>query len=110
MVLGTIVFSILVLATATYAILRAARLNLYRALSERARYIREEHPSPEITSGSIGRDVNFERRLIHFPDALPNATFAALRAEIETLVQHERSHVPSHKQGGTVAAPAWSTK
>ena len=110
MVLGAIAFSVLVLATATYATLRAGRLRLYEVLGERARSIREEHPSPEVMSGSVERPSNFERRLLSFPDALPRATFATLRGEIEGLVEHERSHVPSHKQGGTVAYEAMLTK
>lgn len=100
--LGTIALSLLVLATATYAILRTGRLRLYEALDARARYIREQHPNPEVTCRAVGPS-NFDRRIVSFQDALPPATFRALRAEIEALVEHERSYLPSHKQGGTVA-------
>jgi hypothetical protein len=103
MVLGMLAFSVLVLATATFAILRTGRFKLYEALAERARYIRESYPSPEVISAPIGRAASFERRLVRFPNALPPAIFATLRKEIEALVEHERSYLPSHKQGGTVA-------
>jgi len=36
-------------------------------------------------------------------DFLPEPVFAELRDQIETLVQHERSFIPTHKKGGTVA-------
>jgi len=100
--LETIALSLLVLAMATYATLRVGRFKLYEALAERARYIRETHPNPEVTRRAVGPS-NFERRLVSVPDVLPPATFATLRAEIEALVEHERSYLPSHKQGGTVA-------
>lgn len=103
MVLETIVISVAVLATVTFAIVRAVRLKLYGALAERAQHIREKHQSPEVMSGSIGRHADFARWLVSFPNALPPATFAVLRAEIENLVDHERSRLPTHKKGGTVA-------
>jgi hypothetical protein len=36
-------------------------------------------------------------------DFLPVPVFTQLRDQIETLVQHERSFIPTHKKGGTVA-------
>jgi hypothetical protein len=36
-------------------------------------------------------------------DLLPPAVFDEVRGEIEALVQHERSFIPTHKKGGTVA-------
>lgn len=36
-------------------------------------------------------------------DFLPRSVFEEVRAQIETLVQHERSFIPTHKKGGTVA-------
>ena len=37
------------------------------------------------------------------PDLLPAETFATLKAEAEHLVAPERSFVPTHKKGGTIA-------
>jgi 2OG-Fe(II) oxygenase superfamily len=110
MVLGTIAVSVLVLAMATFAILRAGRLRLYEGLAARSRSIRDEQLSPEVLSGSVESSGNFDRRLIRFPNALPPATFATLRSEIEVLVEYERSYLPSHKQGGTVAYETLLTK
>jgi len=45
----------------------------------------------------------FEAGLAVMPDFLPAATFAALAGEAEQLASPERSFVPAHKQGGTVA-------
>ena len=47
--------------------------------------------------------VSFANRLAILPDFLPADRFAALAAEIEALGQTERSFVPTHKKGGTIA-------
>jgi hypothetical protein len=46
---------------------------------------------------------SFADHLAVVPDFLPAGSFAALASEAERLVAPERSFVPTHKQGGTVA-------
>jgi hypothetical protein len=45
----------------------------------------------------------FTNYLAVVPDLLPGETFARVKAEAERLVAPERSFVPAHKKGGTVA-------
>jgi hypothetical protein len=45
----------------------------------------------------------FAEHLAVLPDFLPPERFAALAAEIEGLGRTERSFVPTHKKGGTIA-------
>ena len=47
--------------------------------------------------------AGFDERLAAVPDFLPPERFAALAAEIEGLGRTERSYVPTHKKGGTIA-------
>jgi hypothetical protein len=46
---------------------------------------------------------SFADHLAVLPDFLPPDRFAALATEIEGLGQTERSYVPTHKKGGTIA-------
>lgn len=46
---------------------------------------------------------SFEHRLVTMRDILAPETFAQLREEIGSLVETERSFVPAHKKGGTIA-------
>jgi hypothetical protein len=87
----------------TYA--RHRRTQLYRELEGRLARI-SAAPAPVFGSdlASRARDLpDFADRFALVPDLLPAETFAALRAEAERLVAPERSFVPAHKKGGTVA-------
>jgi len=55
--------------------------------------------------GSIAArpSLDFTHRLATFDDFLPPATLAALTSDAERLVAPERSYIPAHKKGGTVA-------
>ncbi|MFO1090958.1 MAG: 2OG-Fe(II) oxygenase [Hyphomicrobiales bacterium] len=46
---------------------------------------------------------SFEARFITLPSFLPAPVFEQICLEIEALVDHERSFIPTHKKGGTVA-------
>ena len=84
----------------TYA--RSRRLHLYRELEGRLARISAQH-APDLDA-IRGRELpGFADRLAVVPDLLPAAAFAVLRAEAERLVAPERSFVPTHKKGGTVA-------
>jgi hypothetical protein len=89
-------------ATGGLVYARSRRARLYRELAERvAQIARAAEPDvPAMTACSL---PGFGDRLAVLPDFLPAATFAALVREAERLVSPERSFVPAHKQGGTVA-------
>jgi hypothetical protein len=84
----------------TYA--RRRRLSLYRDLE--GRLVRAVNAQAPDLAGLAQRELpSFDDRLVTLPDLLPVQTFATLRAEAERLATPERSFVPAHKKGGTVA-------
>jgi hypothetical protein len=88
----------------TYA--RRRRVRLYRDLEEHVGRI-VGAPAADLTAdlGELARrePPGFIDCFAVLPDLLPAPTFAALKAEAERLVAPERSFVPAHKKGGTVA-------
>jgi hypothetical protein len=87
-----------------FAIAKGRRGLLYRRLARRIAAItgsRAVHIAafPERLPG-------FENRFAVIPDVLESAALQALRTEAERLADAERSYVPTHKQGGTVAYEA----
>lgn len=90
-----------VTATAFYG-LRWSRQGLYKRL------IAAQHGDLPTTPVNIDTGLrrtlpSFDDRLVAIPEALPAALFETLGTEIEALVETERSYLPSHKKGGTVA-------
>lgn len=82
----------------TYA--RRRRVRLYRDLESRLPRVLE---TPDL-AGLAQRELpSFRDRFAALPEVLPATTFAALKAEAERLASPERSFVPTHKKGGTVA-------
>jgi 2OG-Fe(II) oxygenase superfamily len=82
----------------TYA--RHRRARLYRDFERRLARV----PEAPGLAGLAQRELpSFEGRFATAPEVLPATTFAALKAEAERLVAPERSFVPAHKKGGTVA-------
>jgi len=84
----------------TYA--RRRRVRLYRDLEGRVARIAAA-PAPDLGDLVQRQPPRFVDRFAVVPDLLPARTFAALKAEAERLVAPERSFVPAHKKGGTVA-------
>ncbi len=58
---------------------------------------------PHVMAGFHGATPDFSDRLAVAPDLLRAETFATLKTEAECLLAPERSFVPTHKKGGTVA-------
>jgi hypothetical protein len=84
----------------TYA--RRRRVRLYRNLEGQVARIAGA-PAPDL-AGLARRELpHFTDRFAVLSDLLPAQTFAAVKAEAERLVTPERSFVPTHKKGGTVA-------
>jgi hypothetical protein len=84
----------------TYA--RRRRVRLYRELEGRLARVSAAH-APDLLAIRQRAVPGFADRLAVVTDLLPAETFTTLRAEAERLVGPERSFVPTHKKGGTVA-------
>jgi hypothetical protein len=78
------------------------RTRLYRELEGGlARALHSE--VPDLKASLSGATPGFSDRLAVIVDLLPAETIAILKAEAERLIAPERSFVPTHKKGGTVA-------
>jgi hypothetical protein len=60
-------------------------------------------PEPDLSRHPV---PSFTDRIVAVPDFLNAEQFAALQQEVETLSGAERSYVPSHKKGATIAYEA----
>jgi hypothetical protein len=89
-------------AAAGFAYARQRRAGLYRDLEGQVARIMAA-PAPDLGDLAQREPPRFADRFAVVPDMLPARTFAALKAEAERLVAPERSFVPTHKKGGTVA-------
>jgi hypothetical protein len=94
--------TIAALAAGGFAYARRQRARLYAELEGRVARITRAH-APNLAANWQRETPRFTDRLAVVPDLLPADIFATLQAESERLVAHERSFVPTHKKGGTVA-------
>jgi hypothetical protein len=85
-----------------FAYAKSRRAKLYRELAGRVSDIAAARPLA-LQASRFSVLPGFADRLAFLPDFLPAAAFAQLKAEAERLVNPERSFVPVHKKGGTVA-------
>src|SRR6266566_5460148 len=90
------------IAVAGFTYARRRRVRLYRDLEGHVARIAAA-PAPDFRDLVQREPPRFADRFAVVPDLLPGRTFAALKAEAERLVAPERSFVPTHKKGGTVA-------
>jgi len=89
-------------ATGGLVYAKSRRARLYRELADGIAQITRAHEPDWAAVGSPSMP-DFADQLAVVPDFLAAPRFAALAAEAERLVAPERSFVPAHKQGGTVA-------
>jgi len=89
-------------ATGGFFYAKSRRARLYRGLADRVAQIARAG-EPDLAAVAARSLPGFADRLAVLPDFLPAPIFAALAREAEQLVSPERSFVPAHKQGGTVA-------
>jgi 2OG-Fe(II) oxygenase superfamily len=102
MMIGELVVGAGMVAAAGFAYARQQRVRLYRDLE--AHVARIAHaPVPDLGDLAHREPPRFVDRFAVMPDLLPTRAFGALKAEAERLVAPERSFVPAHKKGGTVA-------
>lgn len=81
---------------------RSRRSRLYRQLESRIETLPGE---VRLDLGNLMQQPSsgFAKRLVVIPEALPEATVAQLCSEAQHLVRPERTYIPIHKKGGTVA-------
>jgi 2OG-Fe(II) oxygenase superfamily len=90
------------LAAAGFTYARGRRARLYRDLEGHVSRIADAL-APDLGNLARRELPRFVDRFAVLPDLLPAETFAALKTQAERLVAPERSFVPVHKKGGTVA-------
>jgi hypothetical protein len=89
-------------ATGGLVYAKSRRARLYRELGNRIAQITRA-AAPDLAGLASRSRPGFADRLAVLPDFLPAPAFVALAGEAERLAAPERSFVPTHKQGGTVA-------
>jgi hypothetical protein len=101
-VIGELLIGAGAITAGGYTLARRRRSRLYRELERRVARIAARWP---FNVGEVREHAvpGFADRLAVVSDFLPERAFAALKAEAERLVAPERSFVPTHKKGGTVA-------
>jgi hypothetical protein len=83
----------------TYA--RRRRVRLYKNFERRLTRVLDA--APDLGSLAQREVPRFDDRFVTVPEVLPAPAFAAIKAEADRLAAPERSFVPAHKKGGTVA-------
>jgi hypothetical protein len=98
--LATLAATALILTTAGYIYLRSGRSKIYRRLADRHAAIDMAGGLPLVAPADV---PSFEQKLAVIDNVLPPSSFSDIATEIEKLVETERSYLPTHKKGGTVA-------
>jgi hypothetical protein len=83
-----------------FALAKRQRAALYAGLRQR---VAAFAPAGDLQELRARAAPAFAQRLAIIADALPAGAFAALRSEAQNLAGAERSFVPAHKKGGTIA-------
>jgi hypothetical protein len=89
-------------ATAAYTYARVSRLGLYRSLASRESSL-ERSAAVGLAADAAGKLPDFHDRLVTLPACLAPEDFERVKTAIVSLVGRERSYLPAHKKGGTVA-------
>lgn len=100
--LAEIVIVMLFGASAFVILARTRRNALYTSLHDAQLRLLAEHPPPRLRLGSQPSAAG-EPGPVIVDDLLDPADLAEIRAEAERLVGIERSYLPVHKKGGTIA-------
>ena len=100
--LSGLLIAVLVLAAGGIGFARLRRVKLYAALGDRLARL-ANLPSADLGDATQRPLPDFTNRLAVLTGFLPERVFTALKAEAERLVSPERSYVPTHKKGGTIA-------
>lgn len=92
------------LLAGTATVLGVRRMKVYRSLREaQADILRAASARSGRLIAAPSTLPGFDERLATLERVLPEATFSEISADIAKLSSTERSYVPTHKKGGTVA-------
>jgi hypothetical protein len=95
-------FTALFIMTLGFGLMRARQLRRYRRLARcQARIVAGAPLS--LTTVVAQPGPAFDRHLATLADVLDNSQWSPIRAEVAALTDTERSYLPAHKQGGTIA-------
>ena len=100
--IGELIIGVGTVTAAGVAYARRQRIRLYRNLQRDVARIVDAR-ALDLGYLAQRKPPQFVDRFAVLPDLLSAGTFVALKAEAERLVAPERSFVPVHKKGGTVA-------
>jgi hypothetical protein len=92
-----------VLLITALSALRLRRVRLYRSLDRRLAEIKAASASVEPVEWCDRALPAFDERLAVLPAVLPPEQITRIAREIDRLSASERSYVPAHKKGGTIA-------
>ncbi|MEZ5818006.1 MAG: 2OG-Fe(II) oxygenase [Hyphomicrobiaceae bacterium] len=97
--------ALVVLVAASAAGIMLGRASRFRSYRVHARRVAEIVSSASAELGALRQRVppTFAGRLACIDQVLPETIFAELRRQALGLVRPERSYIPTHKKGGTVA-------
>ncbi|MEE4377939.1 MAG: hypothetical protein V2J55_10595 [Candidatus Competibacteraceae bacterium] len=96
--------SLLLILTVILSLLRLDKIRQFRRLEEIQRHIVEQHQqSVAASKPTFDCLPSFQEKWITIPDFLPSETFQALQEQALTCQLTERSYLPGHKKGGTIA-------
>lgn len=99
---AVIALLVLMLATTTFVVLYVRRQRLYAVLSAQQDAL-ASGASVEISHHAYREGIGFEQGFAQLTNIVDDKTFHAIAAEAAALSGVERSYVPTHKKGGTIA-------
>jgi len=96
--------SLLLILIVTLGLLRLGKIRQFRRLAEIQHHIVAQHQH-SVAAAKLSFDSlpSFQEKWVTIPDFLPPETFQALQEQVLTCQLTERSYLPSHKKGGTIA-------
>jgi hypothetical protein len=100
--IGELIMGTTALTAGGFTYARRRRVRLYRDLEGRIARIVSAR-APDLCAIRQRESPDFSDRLAVVPDLLEAETFAGIKAQAERSIAPERSLVPTHKKGGTVA-------
>lgn len=97
-------FFLITIPVTIFGVVRLRKQSHYRWLSQQQKkFLKEYEPHLRYKARKTLVLPSFADRIAVIPDFLPAETFAQLKSAIVKVANTERTYLPAHKQGGTVA-------